>query len=79
MLSSTNCLILRNVTVPPYKLAGGSAILGCDFDPQGEKVHSVKWYKGGQEIFRYIPSNRIQPISVFPRPGVTVDQVDQKP
>ena len=50
-------------------------MLGCDFDPQGEQVYSVKWYKGGQEIFRYIPSNRLHPVAVFPRPGVTIDEV----
>ena len=50
-------------------------MLGCDFDPQGEQVYSVKWYKGGQEIFRYIPSNKLNPIAVFARPGVTIDEV----
>ena len=52
-------------------------MLGCDFDPQEEQVYSVKWYKGGQEIFRYIPSNRLNPIAVFARPGVTIDEVGQ--
>ena len=75
LVSSSDCLLLRNVTVPPFKLGGGSAVLGCDFDPQGEQVYSVKWYKGGQEIFRYIPSNRLHPVAVFPRPGVTIDKV----
>ena len=75
LLSTTNCLLLRNVTVPPFMLGGGSAQLGCDFDSQGEQVYSVKWYKGGQEIFRYIPSNKLQPIAVFPRPGVIIDKV----
>ena len=75
LFTSTNCLLLRNVTVPPFRLGGGSAVLGCDFDPQGEQVYSVKWYKGGQEIFRYIPSNRLHPVAVFPQPGVNIDQV----
>ena len=50
-------------------------MLGCDFDPQGEQVYSVKWYKGGQEIFRYMPSNKLHPVAVFPRPGVTINEV----
>ena len=75
LLSTANCLLLRTVSVPPFKLGGGSAQLGCDFDSEGEQVYSVKWYKGGQEIFRYIPSNTLQPIAVFLRPGVTIDQV----
>ena len=75
LLSSSFCLLLKNVTVPPFKLGGGSASLGCDFDPQGEQVYSVKWYKGGQEIFRYLPSNKLHPVAVFSRPGVTIDEV----
>ena len=75
ILPRTSSLLLRNVTVPPFRLGGGSAQLGCDFDTQGEQVYSVKWYKGGQEIFRYIPSNKLQPVAVFPRPGVSIDQV----
>ena len=50
-------------------------MLGCDFDPQGEQVYSVKWYKGGQEIFRFMPSNKLHPVAVFPRPGVTINKV----
>ena len=50
-------------------------MLGCDFDPQGEQVYSVKWYKGGQEIYRYMPSNKLHPVAVFPRPGVTINEV----
>ena len=78
LLPSTNSLLLWKVTVPPFGFGGGSAQLGCDFDSQGEQVYSVKWYKGGQEIFRYIPSNILQPIAVFTRPGVTIDQVSNK-
>ena len=33
---------------------------------QGEQVYSVKWYKGGLEIFRYIPSNN-PAMAVFAR------------
>ena len=33
---------------------------------QGEQVYSVKWYKGGLEIFRFIPSNS-PAIAIFPR------------
>ena len=75
LLSSITCLLLNNVTVPPFKIGGGSAMLGCDFDPQGEQVYSVKWYKGGQEIYRYMPSNKLHPVAVFPRPGVIINEV----
>ena len=42
---------------------------------QGEQVYSVKWYKGGLEIFRYLPSVTDQPITTFPRSGVIIDKV----
>ena len=45
--------------------------LVCEYDSQGEQVYSVKWYKGGLEIFRFLPSSA-QPLSVFPRPGVEI-------
>ena len=76
LFTSTNCLLLRNVTVPPFRLGGGSAVLGCDFDPQGEQVYSVKWYKGGQEIFRFLPSRPDNLMTVYSRPGVIIDKVN---
>ena len=36
------------------------------FQIQGDQVYSVKWYKGGLEIFRFIPSNN-PAIAVFER------------
>ena len=42
---------------------------------QGDLVYSVKWYKGGLEIFRYLPSFKDQPITTFPRSGVIIDEV----
>ena len=39
---------------------------------QGDQVYSVKWYKGGLEIFRHIPTNS-PPMAVFSRPGVNID------
>ena len=72
-----SCLLLRSVSVPPFSLSGEDAKLHCDFDAQGEQVYSVKWYKGGQEIFRFLPSHPVSPISVYSRAGVIIDQVNQ--
>ena len=68
-------LILREVTMPPYILAGERTSLTCHYDTQGQEIYSVKWYKGGREIFRYQPSLRDSPISVYSRPGVQISQV----
>ena len=66
-------LSLTQLQVPPFGLGGQSVSLVCEYDSQGEEVYSVKWYKGGLEIFRFLPSSA-QPVSVFPRPGVNIMQ-----
>ena len=68
-------LSLTQVHVPPFGLGGQSVELGCEYDTQGEQVYSVKWYKGGLEIFRHLPSAADQQTTCFPRPGVTIDEV----
>ena len=75
LLGPSLALILREVTLPAYIVAGDRTSLGCHYDTQGEQIYSVKWYKGGREIFRYQPSLRDRPISVYRRPGVHISQV----
>jgi len=71
---NTMGLILKEVSVPPFIVAGDKAVMGCNYDTQGDLVYSVKWYKGGLEIFRYLPSFKDQPITTFPRSGVIIDE-----
>jgi len=70
--SCVEALSLSQVNVPPFGLGGQSVELGCEYDTQGDQVYSVKWYKGGLEIFRHIPTNS-PPMAVFSRPGVNID------
>ena len=44
-VSRLQALLLARVTVPPFGLGGAAASLGCEYDPQGDAVYSVKWYK----------------------------------
>jgi len=67
-------LLLKRVRVPGLVWSGRDAPLHCDYDTQGEDIYSVKWYKGGQEVFRWLPSQPDQPITIYPRPGVRIDQ-----
>ncbi|RZC34851.1 I-set domain containing protein, partial [Asbolus verrucosus] len=46
--------------------------LQCKYNLQGEPLYTVKWYKGGQEFFRYIPKE-LPSTQVFALPGITVD------
>ncbi|PSN33156.1 hypothetical protein C0J52_26073 [Blattella germanica] len=48
------------------------ARLECHFDLEGEALYSVKWYKDGNEFFRYVPRDH-PPIQLFFLPGVSVD------
>ena len=61
------------LTVPTHKFVGEEAILTCKYDLEGEELYSVKWYKDGNEFYRYIPGERDQKVTVFNMPGVRVD------
>lgn len=63
---------LIELRVPAHEREGGRALLGCQYDMEGEVLYSVKWYKDELEFFRYVPKNYPQMIS-FKRPGVYVD------
>ncbi|KAL4707316.1 hypothetical protein ACJJTC_019854 [Scirpophaga incertulas] len=47
-----------SVTVPTFKQRGDSATLTCDFDLEGGKLYSVKWYRDNEEFYRYMPKLR---------------------
>lgn len=44
----------------------------CHYDLDGEALYSVKWYKDGNEFYRYVPRD-MPPAQVFPLQGVLVD------
>ncbi|KAG8291611.1 hypothetical protein J6590_056067 [Homalodisca vitripennis] len=73
-MSTTGVGGLRDVeiraplAVPP----GSSATLTCKYDLEGDPLYTVKWYKGRQEFFRYVPKE-LPHTRVFPLPGVNVD------
>jgi len=62
---------MMNLTVPDQLVLGQSASLLCNYDLEGTQLYSVKWYKNGQEFFRYMPSMDEQ-FTVFNIPGVHV-------
>ena len=70
--AGTGSLKMLNVSVPSHLLYGHSASLHCNFDLEGSTLYSVKWYKNGEEFYRYLPSME-RPYGVFGVPGVNMD------
>ena len=58
--------------IPSPVVRNQNARLECHFDLDDETLYSVKWYKDGNEFYRYVPRD-MPPAQVFPLPGVTVD------
>jgi len=70
-LPGCGSLKMMKLTVPPQLVFGQSASLQCNYDLEGSQLYSVKWYKNGQEFFRYMPSMDEQ-FTVFNIPGVHI-------
>ncbi|CAK1540406.1 unnamed protein product [Leptosia nina] len=66
---------ITELTVPSHAVEGGSVLLQCHYDLEGEMLYSTNWYKDGREFFRYVPSNTV-PFHYFPNDGVDVDEKD---
>jgi len=71
-LPGTGSLVMLGVSAPPQLILGQSASLDCNFDLEGSKLYSVKWYKNGEEFFRYMPAMERQ-YDVFDVSGVNID------
>ncbi|KAI4497382.1 hypothetical protein M0802_007393 [Mischocyttarus mexicanus] len=65
-------LRMLELVIPQYVVRGQNIRLECSFNLDGEILYSVKWYKDGNEFYRYVPRD-MPPVLVFPLPGVTVD------
>ncbi|XP_043065344.1 uncharacterized protein LOC122320864 isoform X1 [Drosophila ficusphila] len=65
-------LKLTEVRIPMHVMKGSAAQLECLYDLDGEALYSVKWYKDGNEFYRYVPRD-MPPAQTFLLPGVNVD------
>ena len=68
------CLSIRllEVTIPPHAIRGQNSKLNCNYDMEGDKLYSIKWYRNGQEFYRFIPSDEPK-TTVFNGDGINVD------
>ena len=51
-------MIIEELIVPELVLVGTNTQLTCKYNLQGEQLYAIKWYKGGQEFYRVVPSDR---------------------
>ncbi|ERL93758.1 hypothetical protein D910_11044 [Dendroctonus ponderosae] len=65
-------LELEQLIVPSHSLKNDSVVMQCHYKLGDETLYSVKWYKDGNEFYRYVPRNS-PATQVFPLVGVTVD------
>ena len=63
---------MKGLLVPNQLILGQSATLECNYHLEGSNLYSVKWYKNGEEFFRWMPSME-EKMEVFPVAGVSVD------
>nr|XP_045620418.1 uncharacterized protein LOC123771741 [Procambarus clarkii] len=69
LLQSATSILVEKVVVPPVVLAGRRATLECHYQEDGDKLYSLKWWRGDEEFYQYIPPIRKD----FPATGVTVN------
>ncbi|XP_072940881.1 uncharacterized protein [Epargyreus clarus] len=71
----TDTIALRDVQLiaPSAVRLGDTVLLGCKWTLEGnETLYSVKWYRGRQEFFSYLPKE--YPFTrIFAQPGIDVD------
>ncbi|XP_023176929.2 uncharacterized protein LOC111603529 [Drosophila hydei] len=72
LIDITSALTMTEVKIPNHIMRLKSALLGCRYALDGESLYSVKWYKDGHEIYRYVPRDK-PPGQAFPLPGVNID------
>ncbi|XP_034186162.1 cell adhesion molecule 3-like isoform X2 [Osmia lignaria lignaria] len=67
------CSGLREVRVkiPTAVKKGGTAVLNCWYDTEGDPLYAVKWYKVTREFYRYAP-NETPVVKTFPIGNLTV-------
>ncbi|XP_062553187.1 uncharacterized protein LOC134218272 [Armigeres subalbatus] len=64
---------LTEVRVPKHTVKDHPVRLECHYEMEGDALYAVKWYKDGNEFYRYVPRDN-PPIQVFDLKGINVDE-----
>jgi len=73
LLAGIRAIRLTEDSIPSHAIIADRVELVCNYDMEGDKLYSVKWYRNGQEFYRYIPTDTPD-TTVFPYPGIYVDE-----
>jgi hypothetical protein len=63
---------MLGITGPSSVNAGETLALTCRYDLGRDAIYSMKWYKDGRELYRYVPADSSE-FKYFTIPGVEVD------
>lgn len=66
------CLRLKEIRIPNHTVRNTTARFECQYDLDGEALYSVKWYKDGNEFYRYVPRDE-PPVQIFPLQGIRIN------
>ena len=66
-ISGSVSIRLTEESIPSYAIRNDPVSLVCNYDMEGDKLYSVKWYSNGQEFYRYIPTDTTH--YCLPQPG----------
>ena len=73
-LSGTNFAegLAVRVRIPKYQTRGSDARLVCLYSLEGDILYSLKWYKGEQLFYQFIPEHQNQK-TIFSIEGIEID------
>lgn len=57
---------------PGFVRRGENLRLRCSYDTENESLYVLKWYRGSEEFYRYLPKE-VPPKQVFSVTGIVVD------
>ena len=57
------------VVVPPVVAAGEAVVLECRYSEEGDKLYTLKWWRGDDQFYQLVPPKR----SYYHAPGVSVN------
>ncbi|XP_071535799.1 uncharacterized protein [Panulirus ornatus] len=69
LLQAATSIRVESVVVPPVVLAGRRVKLECQYREEGDKLYSLKWWRGDDQFYQYIPPTRKH----FPVTGVNLN------